>query len=273
MKKLNRKLIPAFAMLLLSAVLMSTASFAWFSSNTTVTATGMKVQATAPAALWISTIGGTKWETNIDLEGDVENMSPVTTNSAQAIVDNWDSWKFYGLNKDLDGHNVYGDVLSDGSVKDQDLTVFPENAEDTAKALVLDTTNFFAKGFRLYLEGDADSTLTVAAKVKVTTEDATADAILACMRVALVAQATDTNAAKAVVLQPTEADKYATEGGNTPGASTVDAPQLVTLTGNVEQQVFVYIWFEGTDSDCINKNSINMTTWNVALEFVPYNAG
>ena len=45
--KLTRKLIPAFVMLLVSAVLMSTASFAWFAMNTQVTATGMEVKAKA----------------------------------------------------------------------------------------------------------------------------------------------------------------------------------------------------------------------------------
>ena len=54
--KLTRKLIPAFAMLLVSAVLMSTASFAWFSMNKDVEADGIMVTATAPAALWISRI-------------------------------------------------------------------------------------------------------------------------------------------------------------------------------------------------------------------------
>ena len=39
--KNTRKLIPAVVMLLVSAVLMSTASFAWFSMNKQVTATGM----------------------------------------------------------------------------------------------------------------------------------------------------------------------------------------------------------------------------------------
>ena len=39
-----KKLIPAFALLLVSAVLMSTASFAWFSMNNTVTVTGMEIR-------------------------------------------------------------------------------------------------------------------------------------------------------------------------------------------------------------------------------------
>ena len=43
--KATRKLIPAFAMLLIAAVMMSTATFAWFSTNSDVYATGMTVTA------------------------------------------------------------------------------------------------------------------------------------------------------------------------------------------------------------------------------------
>lgn len=43
--KMTRKLIPAFVMLLVSAILLSTASYAWFASNTTVEATSMTVKA------------------------------------------------------------------------------------------------------------------------------------------------------------------------------------------------------------------------------------
>ena len=44
MKKF-KKLIPAFCMLLISAVLMGTSTYAWFSMNRTVTANGMEVTA------------------------------------------------------------------------------------------------------------------------------------------------------------------------------------------------------------------------------------
>ena len=44
MKKF-KKLIPAFCMLLISAVLMGTSTYAWFSMNTRVTANGMQVTA------------------------------------------------------------------------------------------------------------------------------------------------------------------------------------------------------------------------------------
>lgn len=51
--KFTRKLIPALAMLIVSATMMSTASFAWFSMNSQVSATGMSVTASAPANLHI----------------------------------------------------------------------------------------------------------------------------------------------------------------------------------------------------------------------------
>ena len=54
MKKM-RKIIPAFAMLMVSAILMSTASYAWFSLGTTATANNMQIQAQAGSSLVIST--------------------------------------------------------------------------------------------------------------------------------------------------------------------------------------------------------------------------
>ena len=52
--KFSRKLLPAIAMLLISAVMMSTASFAWFSTNTTAKANGISVQISAAKNLLIS---------------------------------------------------------------------------------------------------------------------------------------------------------------------------------------------------------------------------
>ena len=55
MKKF-RKVIPALCMLLISAVLMSTSTFAWFSMNKKVTATGMQITAKSDSTyLLIST--------------------------------------------------------------------------------------------------------------------------------------------------------------------------------------------------------------------------
>ena len=76
--KNTRKLIPALAMLLLSAVLMSTASFAWFSMNATVTATGMQIEAKSDQTfLLISATKTTAAEIQADalLEVEIENQA------------------------------------------------------------------------------------------------------------------------------------------------------------------------------------------------------
>lgn len=48
-----KKLIPALCLLLISAMLMGTSTYAWFTMNKTVTATGMKVQARAEGGIVI----------------------------------------------------------------------------------------------------------------------------------------------------------------------------------------------------------------------------
>lgn len=52
--KAMKKLIPTICMLLVSAVLLGTSTYAWFSMNKSVTATGMQVKATTPASVEIS---------------------------------------------------------------------------------------------------------------------------------------------------------------------------------------------------------------------------
>ena len=49
-----KKIIPALALLLVSAVLLATSSFAWFSMNSTVTVTGMEVKTKVTSNLLIS---------------------------------------------------------------------------------------------------------------------------------------------------------------------------------------------------------------------------
>ncbi|MBR0235131.1 MAG: hypothetical protein IJQ37_01595 [Clostridia bacterium] len=60
MKK-TLKLIPAIVMLLISAILVSTSTYAWFSMNSNVTATGMSVQAKAEGGIVISNANGSVW--------------------------------------------------------------------------------------------------------------------------------------------------------------------------------------------------------------------
>lgn len=85
-----KKLIPATVMLLVAAVLMSTASFAWFSMNTQVTATAMQVKAVAEDGLLIKneldadTVANWKVSTNATY-GTLVALAPTST----ADVETW----------------------------------------------------------------------------------------------------------------------------------------------------------------------------------------
>ena len=82
--KLTKKLIPAFAMLLVSAVLMSTASFAWFAMRDTVTATGMTVTASSDVIFLEISKNGSDYSDSAD--ADVEaTLLPSAPEAAIAL--------------------------------------------------------------------------------------------------------------------------------------------------------------------------------------------
>ncbi len=78
MKK-TRKLIPAIAMLLTSTVMMSTASFAWFSINDTVQATGISVEAKTDGSLVIDS--NATVEAGIAVDVSSQNPTPGKLNA------------------------------------------------------------------------------------------------------------------------------------------------------------------------------------------------
>ena len=79
MKKM-RRMIPALCMLLVSAIMLSTASYAWFTMNEQVTATGMQVQAKATGSLVISDseLKYNVTNTEVDFSEDaIKQLSPI----------------------------------------------------------------------------------------------------------------------------------------------------------------------------------------------------
>ena len=75
--KATRKLIPAIALLLVSAVLLSTASYAWFTTNKTVNA-DMTVGVTAPMNLQINNETPASWSNKITF-GTYAGLTPCSS--------------------------------------------------------------------------------------------------------------------------------------------------------------------------------------------------
>lgn len=81
--KTNKKLASAAAMLLLSAAMLGTSTYAWFTMNKEVTVTGMKLKATAEQGLVISDYTKADWKT--DWEVTMANAAVLAPTSTPAL--------------------------------------------------------------------------------------------------------------------------------------------------------------------------------------------
>jgi len=78
--KLNKKIAGASAMLMLSATMLGTSTFAWFTMNKEVTVTGMKLKATAEQGLVISDYTKADWKTDWTVTmTDAAELAPTST--------------------------------------------------------------------------------------------------------------------------------------------------------------------------------------------------
>ena len=130
--KNTRKLIPAIAMLLISAVMMSTASFAWFTMNTQVEANGMQITAVAPASLWIAQDDDAdNWITAITLANEntaPAQFAPVTKKATTTF----DGWTFQELTGDASAK-----VNMDGTIAEGDIEYKTEDSKSFYKDKIL----------------------------------------------------------------------------------------------------------------------------------------
>lgn len=116
MKKFQ-KLIPAFCLLLVSAVLMGTSTFAWFSMNKNVTATGMTIKANSDNPFLVIAAGNTfdssSIATNVSTKTTEKKLYPVMPVSAltSANVTTAASWQ-YAYSNDPDSATKTGDYIA-----------------------------------------------------------------------------------------------------------------------------------------------------------------
>lgn len=266
MKKLNRKLIPAFAMLLLSAVLMSTASFAWFSQNGAVTASGFSVKATAPAALWIAKDANADFKDNVSLTNDHNAnktalvngaMNPVTDTFTEATNTTGDAaaWKFQTL-KDT---ATYQSVNEAGKVNGKDITA-------AALSEAATTGTFYKTSFVLLLEGQHDNEKIekklVNATVTLTAPEG-ADGIYRCINVALATESGE-NGVRGSQIFTFDADL---DDDNAVVAGGEKGKTICTIAAQEVITVYVYVWFEGEHDQCYNKNAQSLDAFGISLAF------
>lgn len=297
------KLIPALALLLVSFVTLSTASYAWFSMNTTVTASNMEVTAVTPVNLLIanSASGDFANSATADENFGTKKLYPASTADVvkfNAIVNSGNyikeglggvadpTTKFQAttavtaLSSSADGYYAVYDFAvklsqaqeTAANVYLSDLTVYVVYGEGD-DVEVATAGKYFTKAGSVYTAVDADTVL--ASGTTYYTTAGIADAV----RVALVVAADANGAAKKVIYGTANSDASVDAVGGDVTANAEFSTLSTTATACVKAydntNVFavngtaitfqIVVWIEGQDTHCVNANAGQTVSVDFAL--------
>ena len=252
-----KKLIPAISMTLLGAALLGTSTYAWFSANKTVTATGMNLQAKADSSLLISNASDGTFSNTMSFENDVAGAHTYLTPTRATFEDG--SYTFKKL-------NTAGVKLvnpPDGSF------AVPSGHEESEYFEATELDNFHDSCFLKFEAPNGESgapTQDIAFKATMTSQGT--EDIYKAFRVSVVDP--DANDGAGAVLYTFKFTSLGTEVVAQSGEPAEDV--TFTLTANVAKEIEVYAWLDGDDSSCINSEAIDGAAYTVMLSFyIPQN--
>lgn len=259
MKKF-RKLIPALCMLLISAMLMGTSTYAWFSMNTTVTAGGMQVTASTSKNLVISTNSNVNNNEGVSMNSTFSGCKVLAPASVQTLAG---SANFFKVSN---GKITY----SNGAMENGATTV-------SVKPFTSGESGEVAKHtFYIRVDG-SDSEKFDKLYVKTITLSSSASAITKALRVGVTcgsngyiyAPAYTPDAYYGVIKAGTKSDseKLISDTAvtvTTAGSATATLGEVTTAYSTID----VYIWYEGQDPNCTSANSVNVEQITISIEFI-----
>ena len=298
MKKM-RKLIPAFCMLLLSAVMLSTSTFAWFSMNTKVSATSMTVQAKASKNLLISTTADSGYAPTLSVASSLSGMVPASTSGTG--IPTFYKLKDVGHGMSADSYAKAFDTTFEAAVAGTDYyttTMYLKTTGQSASNLkanithtaggikdldpalrvmivINDTTRFYYtpvatsawKGVASISDAEAPTACTPGVGA-----DASLKAIAGITYYEDNACANATTPAPAVGADVT--GKYfklpagvATLAGSDETVSTSASVILASMAADTAVKVDVYIWYEGEDVHCKSTYAVDLDATTFDIEF------
>ncbi len=279
--KLSRKIVPALALLLISAVLMTTATFAWFSMNTRATATGMQMETEAGDNVLIANdktmtkvTDLTKFQTALVATSDVANLRPVSS------VNGANFYYVKGFQVSGSGSAVSPDALGTGyepyaAYDPTNLEAFKANYRVDALKSIVGYTEY---AFQVMATNAAD----VAQDLVIDTLDLTYSGsanIDKAFRVAVFADeftgASVSTETLVSILRPTgaayfDSNKAVSAADARTPVSNLDAGAVIASdlpAGETKfYRVVVRVWLEGEDTTCTNATFADLDeTWSLDL--------
>ena len=277
--KTKAKLLPAIAMLLVAVLSLSSATYAWFSMNTKVTATGMQVKAVAEDGILISNSDKATWTNSATAK--VTSASLVPTSTAGGTTPAWAHNT--STNADDAQANQNATSYEDLSLKWTN-TTFGEgfvdiaggtanSKDDNEKSYVL-LNEFYIKSSGNALTLGADKTYKDLYINDVTVTGA-ANKIDNSLRVLVVvgsaayiyAPVID-QASGTTTMSYKFKNTTAVTALNATTAAGYDKTTSTTSIGNTNDSAVkaqVYIYFEGEDANCKSTNIAGIDTTNLSV--------
>lgn len=277
--KTTRKLIPAIAMLIVSAVMLTTASYAWFTSNTQAQATNMVVQAQASGGLAIASYtanGDTAVEPGLNAFTNVAEMGWSNANDTPTLQP-----------ASFDGTTwttASAATPNDGAAKADTYSVVAEGGEGfylrskwQIKSLADAIPTVYVTGVNVTIDSQNDYTAALKNSLRI--------AILANDEYTYFAPCyTDepqTALEYVAYTAPVENDPETDEDESAPAVYTPTAvtgddryfytakPNAAILTGldTDPAEIEIFVYFEGEDPYCMSAYALDAQDINVALTF------
>ena len=277
MKKF-RKLIPALAMLLVSATMMGTSTYAWFSMNTAVQATGMQVQAVAEDGIVIANSAKASWSNTATAQVTSATLVPT---SAAAVTS-----PAFVHNSSTNADQAQGNQAS-ASYTDLSLTWNTNNSEgigyedansnstldNNEKSYVL-LNNFFIKSSGATITGKTlyINDVTVTSSASLLAIDNSLRVLVVVGSTAYIYAPVINAGSGTTTLSYNYKETTSVTALNATAAEGYDKSTGITTIPNTDADAInakIYIYFEGEDANCKSTNisGITVDTLTVTVNF------
>ena len=272
--KATKKIVGAACALVAAVALSAGSTFAWFSTNGKVTATGMKVTAVVPTDLSIEQ--GLVYDITLINQATVDfgdsantkTLSPAKlteeTSKEHVKIQVPDTWTTKPTGATPGKAATYKDIVdeSDGSTDTAAthyLTTLTTTTDGVSEKYV------YVKAMSLVNKGEEGKTLALTANVKVTwTNDDTSHEFLNC---AFIVSQNDAAPSPASAYE----DMYQpTTSGLTPatGAKTASWDvDVMTMDNNKAYQVLFVVYFDGDNQKCFTNNAQSVDGLNIEITY------
>ena len=260
MKKAALKLIPAVCMLLISAMMLGTTTYAWFSMGNSVTATGIQISAKNESGTLII---GAQTFTNHTADAaptltSVQAANMVTVPLNQATYNYTDSFAVKPCEHNSTAVNISSlNSFGNWSYKIADA---PDSYASTGSATALTSFNDYVIYYDLYITVAAGSPAMQNLKCNASIQASTTGSTQAVRDAVRVLVASDTTSE--------EFYNAHTESGTATAAHTTGETVLAaSVTSGALVHLRVYIYLDGEDETIYTNNFLNLAAATIDLSF------